>query len=208
MKRLEICEIFYSLQGESAYMGTPCVFVRLAHCNLRCSYCDTRYSHADGVQMSFEEILTEIAEYPARVVEVTGGEPLWQEDSPALMELLLHKGYKVLLETNGAMYIDEVPREVVKILDVKCPGSGECGSFQNANLKLMAPWDELKFVLTGFHDYQFARDFIYKYKLEGRVLHLSPVTSLLPAATLAEWMLKDGLQAKLSLQLHKMLSLR
>jgi 7-carboxy-7-deazaguanine synthase len=208
MQELEICEIFYSLQGESGYMGMPCIFVRLAGCNLRCRFCDTTYSHAPGKMMSFEQILVEIATYPAKVVELTGGEPLWQEACPALMEVLLQKGYKVLLETNGAMYIDEVPREVVKILDVKCPGSGEGGSFQKANLKLMAPWDELKFVLTGFHDYQYAKSFVREHKLEGRVLHFSPVTNMLPAELLAEWLLRDGLQVKLSLQLHKLLNLR
>lgn len=208
MKQLEICEIFYSLQGESSYMGMPCIFVRLAGCNLRCRYCDTGYSYAPGTMMGFADILAEIAKFPANVVEITGGEPLWQENCPAFMEVLLRKGYKVLLETNGAMFIDEVPREVVKILDVKCPGSGEGGSFQRANLKLMADWDELKFVLTSFHDYRFARDFVRANKLEGRVLHFSPVTNMLPAELLAEWLLQDGLRVKLSLQLHKILNLR
>lgn len=208
MKHLEICEIFYSLQGESGYMGMPCIFVRLAGCNLRCRYCDTTYSHAPGKVMSFGEILAKIAIYPARLVELTGGEPLWQEHSPALMDVLLQQGYKVLLETNGAMYIDEVPAEVVKILDVKCPGSGEGGSFQKANLKLMQPWDELKFVLTSFQDYQYAKEFVRAHNLEGRVLHFSPVTYMLPPEQLAEWLLRDGLQVKLSLQLHKLLNLR
>lgn len=208
MKHLEICEIFYSLQGESGYMGMPCIFVRLAGCNLRCRYCDTTYSHAPGSVMSFGEILAKIAVYPARLVELTGGEPLWQEHSPALMDVLLQQGYKVLLETNGAMYIDEVPAQVVKILDVKCPGSGEGGSFQKANLKLMQPWDELKFVLTSFQDYQYAKEFVRAHNLEGRVLHFSPVTYMLPPEQLAEWLLRDGLQVKLSLQLHKLLNLR
>lgn len=208
MKSLEICEIFYSLQGESNYKGMPCIFVRLARCNLRCSYCDTQYSYAPGNRLSFEKIISEIALYPAKVVEFTGGEPLWQEDTPQLMQILLDMGYKVLMESNGAMYIDEIPHEVIKILDVKCPGSGEAGSFQRANLSLMAAWDELKFVLTGFHDYRYAVDFITQYKLEGRVIHFSPVTTMLPAEQLAEWMLRDGVQAKLSLQLHKILNLR
>jgi 7-carboxy-7-deazaguanine synthase len=208
MKQLEICEIFYSLQGESSYMGMPCVFVRLARCNLRCSFCDTRYSYCPGVMHSFEDILQNIRKYPANLVELTGGEPLLQEHSPAFMQELLDVGYKVLLETNGSIYIDEVPREVVKILDVKCPGSAHGDSFQLHNLKLMAPWDELKFVLTGYHDYQFALDFVRKHRLEGRKIHFSPVCNMLSAEQLAKWMLADGAPAKLSLQLHKQLNLR
>lgn len=208
MKHFDICEIFYSLQGESSYMGMPCVFVRLAGCNLRCSYCDTTYSHSRGRMMSFEEIISEVSQYPAKLVELTGGEPLWQEESPALMQALLERGYTVLLETNGSLYLDEVPRDVIKIVDIKCPGSSEGDSFQFANLKLLAPHDEIKFVLTNYPDYCFAREIIQRYQLAGRVLHFSPVTQLLPAGLLAEWLLADGLPVKLGMQLHKMLNLR
>jgi 7-carboxy-7-deazaguanine synthase len=158
--------------------------------------------------MSFEEIISEVSQYPAKLVELTGGEPLWQEESPALMQALLERGYTVLLETNGSLYLDEVPRDVIKIVDIKCPGSSEGGSFQFANLKLLAPHDEIKFVLTNYPDYCFAREIIQRYQLAGRGLHFSPVTQLLPAGLLAEWLLADGLPVKLGMQLHKMLNLR
>lgn len=149
MKYLDICEIFYSLQGESSYMGRPCVFIRLAGCNLNCSYCDTVYSHAKGTKMSFEQILKSVSRYPVKLVELTGGEPLIQEESTALMQTLLESGYTVLLETNGTIYLDEVPLDVIKIVDIKCPGSGEGLSFQFANLKLLAAHDEIKFVISN-----------------------------------------------------------
>ncbi|MCK9557137.1 MAG: radical SAM protein [Candidatus Cloacimonetes bacterium] len=208
MKYLDICEIFYSLQGESSYMGRPCVFIRLAGCNLNCSYCDTVYSHAKGTKMSFEQILKSVSRYPVKLVELTGGEPLIQEESTALMQTLLESGYTVLLETNGTIYLDEVPLDVIKIVDIKCPGSGEGLSFQFANLKLLAAHDEIKFVISNYPDYCFAREIIEKYQLAGRILHFSPVTELLPAELLAEWLLADGLPVKLGLQLHKLLNLR
>jgi len=205
---IEICEIFYSLQGESSYSGKPCIFIRLSGCNLRCSYCDTQYSYAPGTMMSVESILQTISEFPARLVELTGGEPLWQEESIALMEALLQRDYTVLLETNGSLWIEDVPQAVVKILDVKTPGSGCGDSFMKWNLKQLSEQDELKFVLTSHEDYRFALDFIKEHKLEGRIIHFSPVTSVLPAETLAQWMLADAAPARLSLQLHKILSLR
>ncbi|MDY0298338.1 MAG: radical SAM protein [Candidatus Cloacimonadaceae bacterium] len=208
MKHLDICEIFYSLQGESSYMGMPCIFVRLSGCNLRCSYCDTQYSYQSGKRMHFDTILEQIDKYPAKLVELTGGEPLLQKQSNSFMQLLIEKGYTVLLETNGSLSIGDVPQEVVKILDVKCPGSGEENSFLLANLKLMTSKDELKFVLTSDQDYCYAREFIHKHSLQNKILHFSPVIDLLPAELLAKWILEDGLQVKLSLQLHKILNLR
>lgn len=208
MKKLEICEIFYSLQGESSYVGMPCVFIRLSGCNLRCSYCDTRYSYQKGTMMDFASIIREVAQYPAKLVELTGGEPLGQDDSVLLMQMLLEQGYTVLLETNGSLHLEEVPQAVIKIVDVKCPGSGVSDSFILQNLKLLQPQDELKFVLTDYADYAFARDFVRAHELDARTIHFSPVSDLLPPKLLAEWLLEDGLRVKLSLQLHKILNLR
>lgn len=157
MIKLDICEIFYSLQGESTFQGMPCIFIRLAGCNLRCAWCDTQYSHAKGNPRSIASILKEIAQYPCKLVELTGGEPLWQEASIPLMETLLEQGYRVLLETNGSLDLSEVPPDVVKIVDVKCPGSGMGDSFMKHNLLCMSELDELKFVLTNYPDYAFAK---------------------------------------------------
>jgi len=208
MKVLDVCEIFYSLQGESSFVGMPCVFIRLSGCNLRCSYCDTTNSYQPGSRMSIEAIVAEIQQYPAQVLELTGGEPLEQGNSIVLLEELVKLGYTVLLETNGSLYLGDVPPAVVKIVDVKCPGSGAAGSFMRHNLKLLGAQDELKFVLTNYRDYCFAKDFVQEHELLGRVIHFSPVTSVLKPETLAQWLLEDGLRVKLSLQLHKQLNLR
>ncbi len=208
MKKLEICEIFYSLQGESSYMGMPCIFIRLSGCNLRCSFCDTRYSYQSGTWMDFDSILKEVATYPAKLVEFTGGEPLWQDNSIPLQEELLKLGYTVLLETNGSLYLGDVPKAVIKIVDVKCPGSGVSDSFMLWNLTCLQPQDELKFVLTNYVDYVFARDFVRTHEIKAGTVHFSPVSNMLPPEILAQWLLEDGLRVKLSLQLHKLLNLR
>lgn len=208
MSQVEISEIFYSLQGESTYQGMPCVFIRLSGCNLRCSWCDTKYSHAPGEWLSFDEIVHAISLYPCKLVELTGGEPIWQEASIPLMDRLVDLGYTVLLETNGSLDISEVPDEVIKIVDVKCPGS-DCGdSFMKYNLRSLREHDELKFVLTNYPDYEFAKAFLEIHKPQVNAIHFSPVSTLLAPETLAEWLLEDGLPVKLSLQLHKMLNLR
>ena len=208
MKYLEVCEIFYSLQGESSYMGMPCIFIRLSGCNLRCSYCDTAYSYQSGTKMDLAGILSEIAKYPAKLVELTGGEPMWQDNSIPLMQMLLDEGYTVLIETNGSLYLEDVPKDVIKIVDVKCPGSGVSDSFMVWNLRCLQPHDELKFVLTNYVDYAFARDFVKAHKLTERTIHFSPVSNMLPPEILASWLLEDGLMIKLGLQLHKLLNLR
>jgi 7-carboxy-7-deazaguanine synthase len=205
---LEVCEIFYSLQGESTYSGMPCVFIRLAECNLDCSYCDTKYSHQPGSRMSIPQVLDTIRQYPSQLVEITGGEPLLQDESIALMEALHEQNYRILLETNGSLYLGEVPDYVVKIIDVKTPGSGFGDSFMKWNLKCLKDQDELKFVLTSHYDYQFALDFINEHQLWERTLLFSPVLSILPAEVLAAWMQKDGVQARLQLQLHRILDLK
>lgn len=208
MDKLEICEIFYSLQGESSYQGLPCIFIRFSGCNLRCTWCDTQYSYAPGEPRDIDSILDEVAQYPCRLVELTGGEPLWQEESILLMNELLALGYTVLLETNGSLDLSEVPPSVIKIVDVKCPGSGHADSFMKYNLRNLQEHDELKFVLTNYLDYAFAKAFLAEHKIMAKTIHCSPVTSLLNAETLASWLLEDGLQVKLSLQLHKILNLR
>ncbi|HQG93583.1 MAG TPA: radical SAM protein [Candidatus Syntrophosphaera sp.] len=205
---LSVCEIFYSLQGESSFAGCPCVFVRLSGCNLRCSYCDTQYAWGPGKEMEVGEILCEVRKFPTRLVEVTGGEPLWQEDTYALLRDLCKEGYACLLETNGSLWLEDMPDEVIRIIDVKCPGSGCGDSFMKWNLKRLKPRDELKFVLTSPWDYRFALDFIAANTLQDRTIHFSSVTSVLKPETLARWMLRDGVTAKLQPQLHKILDLK
>lgn len=204
---LNICEILYSLQGESTYSGLPCIFIRLSGCNLRCSWCDTSYAWEEGREFSLEEILKEIRKYPCSLVEITGGEPLLQEESIELMKYLHQEGYRILLETNGTLSLKEVPPYVVKIVDIKCPDSGFSGSFLIENLNYLQSKDELKFVLASREDYVFALNFIKDNALEERILLFSPVTNLLAPETLANWMLEEGVPAHLQLQLHKILHL-
>lgn len=204
---LEVCEVFYSLQGESSFAGLPCVFIRLSGCNLRCTWCDTQYAFEAGTMMELEQILDEVGKYPTKLVEITGGEPLLQEQSINLMQKLLDQGSTVLLETNGSISLNKVPPQVIKIVDVKCPGSGHGDSFLKQNLAFLQPHDELKFVLADRADYIFALDFIKQNSLQGRHLIFSPVTSSLKPETLAEWMLEDGASARLQLQLHRILSI-
>ncbi|MDZ4121853.1 MAG: radical SAM protein [Candidatus Cloacimonadaceae bacterium] len=206
---LNICEIFYSLQGESTFAGLPCVFVRLADCNLDCSYCDTKYSHFSGKPMQIAEIVEAITDYPpVGLVEITGGEPLLQDNVTFLMQKLQEHGYQILLETNGSMYVGEVPDYVIKIMDVKTPGSGHGDSFMKWNLKCLNPQDELKFVITNFYDYAFARKFLDEHQLWDQTILFSPVQTALPASKLAEWILRDGIKARLQLQLHKLLDIK
>jgi len=190
---LTINEIFHSVQGESTYAGRPCVFVRLTACDLRCSWCDTPYAFHEGKKRNLDDVLREVESYECPLVEVTGGEPLLQEEVYPLMELLVAMGKTVLLETGGHRSIARVPAEVVAVLDVKCPGSGE--SHRNC-------WENLANVRR--HD-EVARDVISERSLSGRVaaIHLSPVHGVLDAKTLAEWVIADRLPVRLQLQLHK-----
>lgn len=205
----EVCEVFYSLQGESSYAGYPCIFIRLAGCNLDCSYCDTRYSHAPGKLLPFSEILAQLSEYPCKLVELTGGEPLYQDEVIDELFSELHEaGYKILLETNGSLYLGDVPDYVTKIVDVKTPASGEPESFMKWNLKFLTEHDELKFVIASAYDYEFAKEFVLTHDLTPRIIHFSPVSSLLPPERLAEWIMADGLNVRLHLQLHKLLDLK
>jgi len=202
---LTINEIFYSVQGESSYAGRPCVFVRLTACDLRCSWCDTPYAFHEGAKRSLEQILEEVKAFACPLVEVTGGEPLLQEDVYPLMERLLEDGRTVLLETGGHRSTARVPERVVTILDVKCPGSGESGKNDWSNLDRLRPHDEVKFVVKDRADYEYARDVITRHDLATRAaaVHVSPVHGVMNVRTLSEWVLADKLPVRVQLQLHK-----
>jgi 7-carboxy-7-deazaguanine synthase len=202
---LTINEIFHSVQGESTYAGRPCVFVRLTACDLRCSWCDTPYAFHEGSKRSLDEVIGEVDRYGCSLVEVTGGEPLLQEDVYPLMQTLLDRGKTVLLETGGHRSTERVPADVVTILDVKCPGSGEVERNDWNNLDRLRRHDEVKFVVKDRTDYDFAREVIARHQLPGRAaaIHLSPVHGVLDPKTLSEWVLADNLPVRVQLQLHK-----
>jgi len=202
---LTVNEIFHSIQGESSHAGRPCVFVRLTACDLRCSWCDTPYAFHEGRKMSVDEVVSAVDAHGCPLVEITGGEPLLQEDVYPLMERLLADGRTVMLETGGHRPITRVPAAVVKIVDLKCPGSGESDKNDWSNLDRLAPHDEVKFVIQDRADYDFAREVIATRDLAGRAaaVLLSPVHGVLDPKTLSEWMLADRLPARLQLQLHK-----
>jgi 7-carboxy-7-deazaguanine synthase len=200
-----VTEIFKSIQGESTFAGLPCVFIRLTGCNLRCHWCDTAYAFQGGQTMSAEEILARVRQLGCSLVEITGGEPLLQPEVSALAEQLLAEGQRVLVETSGERFVGELPRAVVKIVDVKCPGSGESGKFRLENLEALEGKDQLKFVILDENDYRYAREFLARHNVRGRVdeVIFAPVFGQLPPRTLAEWILRDGLEVRLGLQLHK-----
>ncbi len=217
---MQITEIYKSLQGESTYAGLPCVFVRLTGCNLRCSWCDSEYTFTGGRKMTIESVVTEVQTLSPSggLVEITGGEPMLQErEVVPLMDQLLQCGYRVLLETSGERPLERVPGQVVKIVDVKCPDSGEPNTFRIENLPALTPNDEMKFVLSSRNDYEFAREFTELHCLAERTnaVLFSPAFRknatgardsshcLLDPQELAEWMLADHVPARLSLQLHK-----
>ncbi|SPE42741.1 7-carboxy-7-deazaguanine synthase [Candidatus Sulfotelmatobacter sp. SbA7] len=216
---MQITEIYKSIQGESTHAGLPCVFVRLTGCNLRCSWCDSEYTFTGGHRMSMEEVLEQVEQLsPGGLVEITGGEPMLQEKEVVpLMQRLLDDGYTVLLETSGERPLQSVPKGVIKIVDVKCPHSGEPDTFDLENLEVISSGDEVKFVLSDRTDYEFARDFEARHELTRRVnaVLFSPAFTkdahggrdtshcLLDPRELAEWMLADNVPARLGLQLHK-----
>jgi len=216
---LYLIEIYKSVQGESSFAGLPCIFVRLAGCNLRCSWCDSEYTFKGGFKLTEDEVVAEVEKLaPVRLLEFTGGEPLLQErELIPLMRRLLASGYELMIETSGERPLENVPVEVHKIVDVKCPGSGEGGSFRIENLHALTKGDEIKFVITDRRDYEFAREFVRQHGLERKVGSVlfspaftktpSPVRTaencLLDPRVLVEWMLADGVEARISLQIHK-----
>lgn len=202
---LTINEIFYSIQGESTRAGERCVFVRLTACDLRCSWCDTPYSFYEGRKRSLEDVIAEVESHGCRLVEITGGEPLLQDEVYPLMDALLARGFEVMLETGGHRPINRVPTTVARIIDVKCPASGEVEKNHWANLDVLTPKDEVKFVIQDRADYEFARDVVTRHGLAekaGAIL-FSPAHGILEPKTLSEWMLADRVQARLQVQLHK-----
>ncbi len=202
---LTINEIFHSVQGESSRAGSACVFVRLTACDLRCSWCDTPYAFYEGRKRSVDDVVAEVEQYGCELVEITGGEPLLQDDVYPLIDRLIERGRTVMLETGGHRSIERVPRQVIKVVDVKCPGSGEVHRNDWKNFDRLAPHDEVKFVIKNRDDYQFALDTIRTHDLSARcaAVLLSPVHGVLDPKTLAEWMLADRAPARLQLQLHK-----
>jgi 7-carboxy-7-deazaguanine synthase len=202
---LTISEIFCSIQGESTYAGLPCVFVRLAACDLRCRWCDTSYAYTGGTTMSVEDVCAAVVRTGCRLVEITGGEPLLQEDVYALMSGLVQTGHTVLLETGGHVAIDNVPAGVLRIIDVKCPGSGESHRVRWANLETLHQGDEVKFVLQDRADYEFARTTVLDRNLADRctAVLFSPVHGVLAPDELSRWILADRLPVRLHLQIHK-----
>jgi 7-carboxy-7-deazaguanine synthase len=204
---LTINEIFYSIQGESTYAGRPCVFVRLTACDLRCSWCDTPYAFHEGRTRSVDDVIAEVERYECPLVEITGGEPLLQHDVYPLMDQLLARGRTVMLETGGHRSIGAVPARVIKIVDVKCPGSGESNKNDWDNLARLAPHDEVKFVIKDRADYEFALDVLRRHAaaLASNAILFAPVHGVLDPRTLAEWMLADDVRARLQFQLHKLI---
>jgi 7-carboxy-7-deazaguanine synthase len=215
---MQITEIFRSIQGEGTRAGLPCIFVRLTGCNLRCVWCDTAYAFHGGARMSVEEILAKVNELAGAganripLIELTGGEPLLQPEIIPLSEKLLAAGYTVMIETSGERFVGNLPKEVIKIVDVKCPDSGEADTFEMKNLDAVDAKDEIKFVIASRRDYEFACDFTREHSLEKRVREVifSPVFAdpegkwpALDARSLAEWILEDRLPVRLGLQLHK-----
>ncbi len=217
---MHLIELYKSVQGESSFAGLPCIFVRLAGCNLRCAWCDSEYTFSGGKPFSADQILAQIdALAPCRLIEFTGGEPMLQaRELLPLMQTLLDHGFELMIETSGERPLADVPKAVHKIVDVKCPGAGAAAnSFRLGNLDALTPADEVKFVLTDRRDYEFARDFIREHALETKAggILLSPAFNKTPSPlrtadnialdprNLVDWMLADGLPARLSLQIHK-----
>lgn len=201
---MKVCEIFTSIQGETSYTGIPCTFIRLAGCNLRCSYCDTKYAYEEGIELTENEIINEVTLIGVNLVEITGGEPLLQKGTFHLIERLISEGYKVLVETNGTLSIKNVDSRATIILDIKTPGSGMWEDMDLSNFDYIKPADEVKFVITDRTDYEWSKNMIHKYDLKSRCNVLfSPAFGVLTPESLIKWMLEDRLDVRLNLQIHK-----
>lgn len=201
---LKVNEIFYSIQGESSKAGLPCVFIRLTYCNLRCTYCDTEYAFYEGTDKSIEEIINEIKKYNCNLVEITGGEPLFQNESIKLMKRLCDDGFEVMLETSGSLPINEVDKRVMIIMDLKCPSSKMMKKNLYENINYIKPNDEIKFVIGTREDYEWTKQIISKYDLTKKcTVLLSVVFNQLEPITLVNWILEDKLNVRFQLQMHK-----
>jgi 7-carboxy-7-deazaguanine synthase len=203
---MKIVEIYKSLQGESYFSGLPCIFIRTAGCNLRCSYCDTKYAYGSGKTLSVPKIISEIKKYKIKLVEITGGEPLLQDDIGLLTDGLLKDGYSVLIETNGSLDISKLAPNAVKIMDIKCPGSKMDGKNRWENIKYLTKSDEIKFVISDRFDYNWAKGKIKEYSLDKKTkISFSSAWESLPPVKLADWIVKDELNVRFQIQLHKIL---
>ena len=204
---LIVNEIFYSIQGESLNSGRPCVFVRLTGCNLRCSYCDTGYAYEEGNEMEIGAIIDQVSAYHCTLVELTGGEPLLQEETPKLIDALIKNNYEVMMETNGTLDIDRVSNKCMRIVDIKCPSSGEAQNNDYRNIEKLTKRDQLKFVIGNHEDYTFAKDMVLSRCKTIKPDHIlfSPVHDILKPDILAGWILRDHLNGRLHLQLHRII---
>jgi 7-carboxy-7-deazaguanine synthase len=203
---LKVCETFYSLMGESTLAGAPAFFIRLSGCNLRCSYCDTTYAYEGGEDLSVAELVAAARAHPARLALVTGGEPLLQAETPALLRALADAGFAVMLETNGSLPVAAVDGRVRRVLDLKCPGSGMASHICWENLEALTSKDEVKFVVSHREDFLWALEVIRRHGLDRKVTVLiSPVFGKVPPAEAAAWILESGLPLRLNLQIHKYL---
>ncbi len=201
---MKINEIFFSIQGESSYAGLPCAFVRLTGCNLRCAYCDTRHAYEEGEERTIEQVIEAAEGFPTGLIEITGGEPLLQEETLSLVAALAERTRKVLIETNGSVSLRGIDARATAIMDIKCPGSGMSGRMLWDNLDRLRSHDEIKFVLTDRADYDWATGTIRKHRLlERHIVHMSPAYGIMEPRRLASWILEDGLGVRLQLQLHK-----
>jgi 7-carboxy-7-deazaguanine synthase len=201
---MKVCEIFTSIQGESSFAGEPCMFIRMTGCNLRCSYCDTKYAYHEGEELSEKSIIIKVKTAGIQLVEITGGEPLLQKGVGSLMKRLLDEGFNVLIETNGSLPINDIDKRAVVILDIKTPGSGMSDKMDFSNIDYLKNTDEIKFVITDMVDYEWSKDVIITYDLTKKChLLLSPTYGMLDPQDLIQWMLEDRIHARLNLQLHK-----
>jgi 7-carboxy-7-deazaguanine synthase len=201
---LKVNEIFYSIQGESTYAGLPCVFIRLTGCNLRCRYCDTQYAYQEGRSMDVELALQEISKFNCALVEITGGEPLLQEETSELASRLIEQGNQVLVETNGTKNIDVLPEPVIRIMDIKCPGSGESEKTDWENVNRLRKTDNVKFVISSRSDFDWSVNIVNEFQLLSKATVIfSPTFGILEPIALAQWILESSLPVRLQLQLHK-----
>jgi 7-carboxy-7-deazaguanine synthase len=203
---LRVNEIFYSIQGESTFAGFPCIFIRMTGCNLRCTYCDTTYAYEEGIDIPLESILTTVKKFSCNLIEVTGGEPLIQDETPDLISALINNGYTVLLETNGSQDISMIDTRCTRIVDIKCPSSRMENKNHWKNLDYITPNDQLKFVIAHRQDYLYAKKVLDSPAIKGRkklLINFSPVFNKIDLKDLAEWILADNLTVRLQIQLHK-----